>query len=979
VLTQRYSDAAQKLENHVRHRIDFVRFCSLGLLIIVCAGATTFGQNAKGIISGHVVDAVSAVLQGAQIKIDPIDRQVISDGQGNFLIPDLDPGTYEVEVKFVGFKDFDTKVSVAAGQIAHVDAIMRVASSSEQVEVYSERLHGEADAINRERTSPNILNVLTSDVITSLPNANIADAVGRLPGVTLERDEGEGKYVQIRGTEPRLSNTTIDGVNVPSPEGGVRQVKLDTIPSDLVESVEINKTLSANQDGDAIGGSVNLVTKTAGERPTVTMFGEGGYTPIFNGRHVSDYGITMGKRFLADKKLGILGGFTYDYNGRGIDDIEPSPTPDSLTPHYDSIDLREYRYDRTRWGTAGEIDYKLSEGSGLYVRAFYSDFKDYGDKWVYTLNDFDVPSYSTEKRQPDYGIGNVVLGGKHLFQNSWLTYELAVARGRQAAAAGNPGAQFQYDPNSPFYPLLQTTCYNDQSLAMSKYRPAWSQGCGDSKSSPVYDMTQWDLANYSTTQGQTTQLNLQAAASYALNYHLGSRFSTFELGFKIRNQHKGQFAYSPEYDYNGTATASQFLENLHNNHYYDGTYVFGPLVNYDTIVAYGRANAALFTVDDAVTHLNSDASNFNLNERITAGYLMNTVEFGKLRLQTGLRFEATNVSGTGYQVTINPDGSYGGTTPVNSSGSYLDPLPSVQARYAITPNTAIRAVYGRGISRPNPQDIIPSITFDTSTNPPTFSLGNPNLRAEHANDFDLLYEQYLNPLGLIQAGFFYKDLGDPLVVLSHFTSTPPVTEPGSYPSYKVTQPANAGSAYVTGFEIAYQQHLSFLPGYFGGLGFSGNYSYTASQAKNVDPLRTDSPALLRQAPNTWNISPTYDHGRFSLRLGLAYNGANIYAYQYENLQYVTDVNGNQTSTLIPNPQVGGTKGPAGDNYLYAHLQVDAQINYLLPKGFTVYVSGLNLSNEVFGFYNGSSQYVVQREYYHPTYSFGVRWTPRNEK
>jgi TonB-dependent receptor len=934
---------------------------------------TASGQNAKGTINGHVEDTVNAVLQGARIKIEPTGRQVISDGQGNFLISDLNPGTYDIEVKFVGFNEFDTKVTVTAGQVSHVDAVMRVASDSEQVVVYSDRLHGEAEAINRERTSPNILNVLTSDVITSLPNANVADAVGRLPGVTLERDEGEGKYVQIRGTEPRLSNTTIDGVNVPSPESGVRQVKLDTIPSDLVESVEIHKTLSANQDGDAIGGSVNLVTKTAGERPTITMYGEGGYTPIFNGRHVSDYGITVGKRLLADKKLGVLGGFTYDYNGRGIDDIEPSPTSDSLTPHWASIDLREYRYDRTRWGAAGGVDYKLGQGSGLYARAFYSDFKDYGDKWVYTLKDLDVPDYKTEKRLPDYGIANVALGGKHLFQDSWLSYEIAVARARQAAAAGNPGASFQYDPNSPFYPVLQATCYNDQSRAGSKYRPGWSQGCGDSLSSPVYDMTQWDLTDYGTTQGQTTQLNLQAAASYAFNYRAGSHFSTFELGFKIRNHHKGQFAYSPDYVFNGTATASQFLENLQNHHYYDGTYVYGPLVDYDRIVAYGKANPGLFSVDDAVTHLDSDASNFNLNERITAGYLMNTIELGRLSLQTGIRFEATNLSGTGYRVNINPDQSYGGTTPVKSSGSYLDPLPSVQARYAITPNSAIRAVYGRGISRPNPQDIIPSITFDTSTNPPTFSLGNPRLKAEHANSYDLLYEQYLNPLGLIQAGFFYKDLGDPLVVLTNFTSTPPVTEPGAYPIYKVTQPANAGSAYVTGFEIAYEQHLSFLPGLLGGLGFSGNYSYTASQAKRVDPLRTDSPALLRQAPNTWNISPTYDHGRLSVRMGLAYNGANIYQYQYENLQY--DDNGN----LIPNPQVGGTKGPAGDQYLYAHLQVDAQVNYLLPRGFTVYASDLNGTNEVFGFYNGSPQYVVQREYYHPTYSFGVRWAPRVER
>jgi hypothetical protein len=119
--------------------------------------------------------------------------------------------------------------------------------------------------------------VLPADVITSLPNTNIADAVGRLPSVSLERDEGEGKYVQIRGTEPRLSNVTIDGVHVPSPEA-VRNVKLDAIPADLIDSVEINKTLSANQEGDAIGGSVNLVTKKATDQPYVTVIGMGGYT-----------------------------------------------------------------------------------------------------------------------------------------------------------------------------------------------------------------------------------------------------------------------------------------------------------------------------------------------------------------------------------------------------------------------------------------------------------------------------------------------------------------------------------------------------------------------------------------------------------------------------------------------------------------------------------------------------------------------------
>ena len=145
------------------------------------------------------------------------------------------------------------------------------------------------------------MQVLSAEVITSLPNANIADALGRLPSVTLERDEGEGKYVQIRGTEPRLSNLTIDGVNVPSPESGVRQIKLDTLASDLVESIEINKTLQANMDGDGIGGSVNLRTKTAGEQPTVMLSALGGYTPIIGGRGVSQFGGTVGSASARDK------------------------------------------------------------------------------------------------------------------------------------------------------------------------------------------------------------------------------------------------------------------------------------------------------------------------------------------------------------------------------------------------------------------------------------------------------------------------------------------------------------------------------------------------------------------------------------------------------------------------------------------------------------------------------------------------------
>jgi len=215
---------------------------------------TVSAQMDKGAISGKVTDPSGSVLQGAEVEIEPAGAHTVSDAQGQFFVNNLSPGHFTVSVTYVGFSAWNKEVDVTPGQPLSIEAKMSLSSVDTQVLVTAERAAGEAEAINRERSADNIVQVLPADVIRSLPNANMADAIGRLPSVSLERDEGEGKYVQVRGTEPRLTNTTIDGINVPSPESGVRQIKFDAIPADLVESVEINKTLQANMDGDGIGG-----------------------------------------------------------------------------------------------------------------------------------------------------------------------------------------------------------------------------------------------------------------------------------------------------------------------------------------------------------------------------------------------------------------------------------------------------------------------------------------------------------------------------------------------------------------------------------------------------------------------------------------------------------------------------------------------------------------------------------------------------
>jgi TonB-dependent receptor len=934
-------------------------------------------QQRAGAITGTVTDTSQAILPGATVRLDPGNASVVSDSQGQFTITNVAPGTYTVDVDYVGFSPFKTSVTVTAGQTARVNAVLNVASESEQVLVTVDRAHGEAAAINEIRTSENILNVLPAQVITSLPNANIADAVGRLPGVTLERDEGEGKYVQIRGTEPRLSNLTIDGVEVPSPEGGIRQVKLDVIPADLIDSVQIYKTLQANQDGDAIGGTVNLVTKIAGERPTLSVYGLGGFTPIINTVPVAETGATLGERFGAQKRWGALVSGSYDYNGRGINDVEPLPAifPNTtFTPDYTSIAIREYKFNRNRYGLGGNVDYKLGESSDVYVRGLFSDFKDSGRRWEYVLNNNDPaflaatggsntpPVFDTEIRAAHYQVASMLLGGTHVLTKYYGNWGLSASRSRVLNPI-NGGESIDTFTST----LSASSCAYDPAATKSVFRPQFTPVCYTEAYNPTnFVLSQVEDANH----GQASQLNLQGQVSVGRLYSIGSHAGRFETGFRIRNAHKFDdsfenfYSVSPTVD-PATITVAAFPTGLTDKHYYGGSYPLGPLASWDKILTYFRANPGNFFNNGTGNTFGTNPANFDLVERVTAGYLMNTIDFSRFTLVAGVRFEGTQFNSASVNTTtVNPCIGL----CVLASGSYIDVLPSVSLRYRLDNNSGLRFVYGRGLSRPLPQQLTTAISEDTSTSPSTFNVGAV-LKPEHANNYDLLYERYLTPLGLIQAGFFYKAISAPIVTNVVLATS------GPFAGHFVATPANAGSAYVYGVELAFQQHFTYLPGLLSGLGVSANYSYTTSGTTKVDPLRSDNPALLRQAPNTWNISPTYDRRRLSLRVGLAYNGPNIFQYMFHDLA----PNPTPPPATIPSPQPGGIKGPFGDIYLYAHFQVDAQASYYLGKGLTAIVSGLNLNNEVFGFYNGSPQFVLQREYYKPTYSFGFRWDLQHER
>jgi len=829
---------------HFLHRKIFLLTSIFSMFTVFCLAQAT-AQERNGVISGRVTDSTHAILQGARVELQPTGQTAVSNGKGEFAISGLAPGHYTLTITYVGFTPFSKDVDVSAGGTTNVNATLEVEAKGEEITVNAGREHGEVEALNRQRTADNILQVLPSEVITSLPNTNIADAVGRLPSVSLERDEGEGKYVQIRGTEPRLSNVTVDGVHLPSPEN-VRNVKLDAIPSDLVDSVEVSKTLSANQDGDAIGGSVNLVTKSATDEPYLSLLGMGGYTPIDSGRWLDQFSATAGQRFGKDKKLGILFGGSYDWNGRGINDIEPSvdlnPVDNpggTFFPGPNAYDYRDYWYDRTRYGFGGTVDYKLGEFSSIYVRGLFSEFNDFGQDWIYSptvgsfasatattaLSNADgTSSFAQVTRKPEQRIFNIVTGARHDIGKTIVNYELSLGQARFTGIF--PSAGFVTIPDQPG---VFRNPLNHVQYAVNIANPHTPHITP--LNANIFDPTLYALDNISMGDAHTFERDIIGSVDATRQYNVGSHYGSFEVGAKVRDARKSEFNNEQFFNGDDTLQESLALGTFTNRNYYlQGYPTFGPTTDYRKILALFNANQSTFTPNRRTTISRNLGGDFNETERVYAGYVMNTINFENIRIQAGVRIEGTSGSFLANSVFFPADfdknpNSNAVVTPVPGSHSYIDVLPSIQIQSSLDQNTIVRAGYGMGIARPNFGDLPPKIiaSDNIKLSNRSVNIGNPALKPEHAQNFDLAIEHYLKPFGVISVGAFYKYLTDPIF------SVKTTLISGQFAGYRQTEPINGGHAHIAGLEFSWQQHLSFLPGPLNGVGVRANYSYTSSQ------------------------------------------------------------------------------------------------------------------------------------------------------
>jgi TonB-dependent receptor len=964
-------------------------------------------QNSSGTVNGTVQDSSGSVLIGAKVSLQPSGRRAATDNQGQFRISNLAPGAYTLTASYVGFGDFTTTVTVASGQTANVVASMKVPSASDAVIVTAPRLQGDAEAVNVERMSDQIVQVAPAGVITSLPNTNIADAIGRLPSVSLERDEGEGKYVQIRGTEPRLSNLTINGVNVPSVEVTVRNVKMDAIPANGIERIEVYKTLSANMDADGVGGTVNLVTPTAQDKPTYALNGTAGYNPLQNGFWRGGFDGTFGHRWGADKKYGFLLGGAWDRTNRGIDDLEPSVTAGTFNgqniAYFNGEDFRSYNYYRTRYGFNSGIDVNVTPTMSAYVKGLYADFHDFGETYVYTPNTGAITSASGSQltfdntgfwqyrqyiRRPDQQVFSFLTGARHDLSKDIITYDFAASRGHNIGGQDFPTTRF----GGPGYAASLGTPGTGVTFAediSNPYRPHIYATDGTNG----FDPTQYAVYQSASGSYHATQLNFQGSASLAHSYTAGGHPSTLSLGLKIRNSYSTQRENDTTLNsnnYPGPFGMAGVTGTYTNPTYYNKSFAinnmaYGPTTSYDKILQTVASASGGFSEDIAGDSGTWYSAFFNADERITSGYVQDVIFIGPVRLEGGVRFDNGGTHFLAYTtdstITNAPcfkdptQNICNAVTPSRADASYFNALPSAALQWQFEKNSNLRVVYSRGVARPNISDLVPAITKDGNQTPyPTVSTGNPKLVPTKSDNFDILAEHYFQPLGLVQFGYFYKHLGDPIyptASVEYYDGTNFCTQ-GSSPScrqWQIAQSINGPNAHIQGIEMQWEQRFSFLPGILSGFGINANYSHTTSQVTlpaGFDGGRTDHPSLDRTSPNDYNFNLTYDRSRFSGRFAISHNDASIASYGW-----------NATTGPAVDP-ILGLRGPLGDNYFYPHTQFDAQGSYRAYRGLHVVASLLNMSNEVFGFYNGSPIYPVQREYYRPTYSFGLRWTVASE-
>ena len=888
---------------------------------IALAPSATARAQSSGTVVGRVVDAdTRAPLPGADVRLDGTAFAAASDRTGGFRITGVPAGQYTLLVVYLGHAEQRAEVTVAAGDAVSVDVELAKNAFSEAVQVTAPIGEGQAAALNQQRTALNITNVVSADQIGRFPDPNAAEATSRIPAVSIARDQGEGRYVLIRGTEARLNSMLIDGERIPAPEGDLRQVALDAVPADQLQQIEVSKALTPDMDADAIGGAVNLVTKQAVSRPTMLFSAGGGYNGLQSSWNQGQANLTLGRRFDGGR-LGLLVGSSASSLERGSENFEAEYNGGALA----DMQLRDYQVTRERYGVNAAADVRLPSNGTLTVRGIFNEFK---DAEINNRVRFRPPNGRNEfvlkNRDQNQHIRSVQASGQHLLGTTTLDY-----RGSWAASQ-------EHQPDRLDTIFRQSRVTFAPNVSASSIDEDNIQPNASSVNPAVATLNTQELDVFKTNDRDlTASVNLRITLPGSAT---SARF--LKVGAKIRDKRKDRAQDLTVGSPVGTVPFSQLQDTgFSNGKFLDWLKAspgYASLFTSGIDPAKARAYFNALPAANRVLDRESDANDYEANEMVLAGYAMAELFVNnRLTLLPGVRYERTDVDYTGYEVQFDEDGDYASTRPINGGDTYGFLLPALHVKYAVDDRSNVRAAYTRTLARPNYYDLVPyELVFQEDAE---ISRGNSTLTATTSDNLDLMAERYFSSVGLISGGAFYKRLGD-YIYPFRFRETV------RGEAFDVTQPQNGDRASLWGVELALQNQLRFLPAPFDGFGVYANYTWTTSSAKF--PGRSgDDATLPGQSTHIGNAALSYEKRGFSARASLNFHGKYLDA-------------------------VGETA--ESDVYYDDHTQLDLNVSQRLTKHLRLYVDVLNVTNAPLRYYFGEPNRPIQQEYYRSWAFFGLR-------
>ncbi|MDJ0657110.1 MAG: TonB-dependent receptor [Xanthomonadales bacterium] len=813
----------------------------------------------------------------------------------------------------------------------------------------------QAASIDLERDSDSLKSIVASDQIGNFPDQNVAESLQRLPGLSVTRDQGEGRFPVVRGADPNFNAVTINGARVPSPVGTERSVPLDVIPADLLETLEVTKSLTPDIDGDSIGGSINIRSLTAFDRDGYSLQyrGEGRYNE--QSEEYSPKGsVTWTNLFDVgggSDNFGIAASLSYSEREAESDNIEADGPPELTSDTggdffaFGELEQRAYEISRDRLGATLSFDYRPSDNASYYLKLLHSDFDDVetrrrnevgfgrgdlvpGSLGVGTAQYTDTRvdrEYRT--RKIDQTISSFLLGGENISENWIIDYSAAFSRA-EADVKNRIDATFRTGGIDVGY-ITDTT-----SAQFINPEPDFFSG----DAFPLEDL---ELRQQDSEDEETAlRLNFERLLD------LDGKPASIKFGGSIRMRDKSANEDREVFDnfdaLGGAPLLTQFIEGPQQN--FD-LGVFGPRISASGLSNYFFSNLETLRatgLDTGGTNEDSNVGDYESSEDVAALYLMGTIDLrDNVRLMGGIRYEDTDFETQGKVVDIENETA---SLADKVSNSYSDVLPSVNLRWDATENVVFRASYAASLVRPLFDQSAARLINDDGD----VVVGNPDLDPVEAHSVDLSLAWY--PEGLRAAlgvGVFYKDLDNFIVDADVLGIDPEFPESTGF--NEVIKPINGDGADILGVEFYYQQSFDHLPAPWDGFLISANAAFIDSEADLGAIRNGEQIPLPRQSDSVGNLSVGYEKSRWSVRASVAYRDAYL--------------------DLLEDPS-----DSAADNYARNHTQFDFTIKYDLTDNFTVYLEHSNGNDEPFSVVYGgaSSRFLRQYEVYGYTTSLGIQ-------